>query len=90
MAMLEAMLCGLPVVASGVGGIPDVVKSGENGILVRPGRPQDIAKAISLLYRDKGLRHKMGIEARQTVQARYNMREWIKKMEAEYRRVVAG
>jgi glycosyltransferase involved in cell wall biosynthesis len=90
MAMLEAMLCGLPVVASGVGGIPDVVKSGENGILVRPGRPQDIAKAISLLYRDKGLRHKMGIEARQTVQARYNLGEWIKKMEAEYRRVVAG
>jgi len=90
MAMLEAMLIGLPVVASSVGGIPDVIKSGENGILVQSGKPEEIADAINRLYEDQEFRYKIGMRARQTVQMRYNIREWIKNIEFEYRKVVAG
>ena len=87
MALLEAMLGGLPVVASRVGGVPDVIKSGENGILVRPGNARDITEAIRLLFGDQELRLRIGLEARHTVQAKYSMKEWIRKIEAEYCRV---
>lgn len=90
MAMLEAMLCGIPVIASKVGGIPDVVTSGKNGILVSPGSSQEIGAAISLLYKDKDLRMKIGREAQSIVKAEYNVKQWIKKIEAEYLRVAEG
>jgi glycosyltransferase involved in cell wall biosynthesis len=90
MAMLEAMLYGLPVVATAVGGIPDIIKSGRNGILVRPGNARDISEAVCLLFKDQKLRDQIGTEARVTVQTKYNVKNWIKKMEDEYRKVVAG
>lgn len=90
MAMLEAMLCGIPVVASSVGGIPDVIKSGENGLLVRAGNTIEISEAVRILYRNQELRSIMGIKARETIQTKYNVKDWITKIEEEYLRVVSG
>jgi len=90
MAMLEAMLCGVPVVASAVGGIPDVIQQGNNGILVRPGSAKDISEAISLLYKNRILRHRIGAAARVTVRTKYSAKDWINKIEGEYRKVVAS
>lgn len=90
MALLEAMSHGLPVIASKVGGVPDIVKSGTNGLLVRPGNAPEIADAIYMLYEDENLRLKLGREALATVQIQYSVEQWIKKIEAEYRRIVAG
>jgi len=90
LALLEAMLCGNAVVASKVGGVPDIVKSGKNGFLVQPGNAREIADAICLLYEDKELRLKLVREAQVTVQTQYSVEQWIKKIEDEYLRVVAG
>jgi len=62
---LEAMSCGTPVVAANVGGIPEVVKNNTNGLLVPPGKPEELARAIELLLEDKSMRDKFGREGRQ-------------------------
>lgn len=58
-AMLEAMSYGLPVVATNVGGIPDVVEDGKTGFLVEPKNIEDMRKHIEILVRDDALRHAM-------------------------------
>jgi len=66
LALLEAAAHGVPVVATRVGGIPDVVVDGANGLLVPPGDPEALAAALSRVLYDAPLREKMGIAARAT------------------------
>jgi starch synthase len=82
---LEAMACGTPVVASNVGGIPEVVVDGETGLLVpleqqeappyEPVDPQgfsrDLAAALNRLLADPALRARMGEAGRQRVEAQF-------------------
>jgi len=58
--LVEAMALGLPIVASSVGGIPDLVKNEQNGLLVPPADAAALARAISDLLEDKGKRKRMG------------------------------
>ncbi len=58
--LLEAMAAGLPVVASRVGGIVEVVRDGETGVLVRPGDPTVLSRALEDLISDSSLRSRMG------------------------------
>lgn len=58
-AMLEAMSFGLPVIASRVGGVPDVIEHGVTGFLVEPGNTDDLKRHIELLLRDDNLRGTM-------------------------------
>jgi glycosyltransferase involved in cell wall biosynthesis len=67
MALLEAMAAGLPPVTTDVGSIGDVVSDGLNGFLVRPGCPDEIARVLSLLVNDEGLRDRLGAKARDRV-----------------------
>lgn len=69
--LLEAMSCGLPVVATAVSGNVDVVSSGKNGMLVPPKSPKDLANAISILLDNDDLRKKLGKNARKTVEENY-------------------
>jgi len=71
MSLLEAMAAGVPVVASAVGGIPDVVKHGVNGLLVAPGDPVDLVRALRRVFRDPPLAAKLGAAARETVRTGY-------------------
>ncbi|MHA2098414.1 MAG: glycosyltransferase family 4 protein [Candidatus Kariarchaeaceae archaeon] len=59
----EAMSKGLPIIASRIGGIPEIVKDGENGILVSPNNIEELAKAIKVLLDDSELRKRMGINS---------------------------
>jgi glycosyltransferase involved in cell wall biosynthesis len=69
--LLEAMSCGLPVVATAVSGNVDVISSGQNGILIPPKSPKDMARAISMLLDDDKMRKELGKNARKTIEERY-------------------
>jgi glycosyltransferase involved in cell wall biosynthesis len=66
--LLEAMGWGLPVITSPISGIPDVVTSGSNGILVTPGDVSGLTEALRLLITNEPMRLAMGREARTTVE----------------------
>jgi len=70
--VLEAMACEAPVIASNVCGIPEIIKSGENGLLIPPRSTEDLASTICHLLGDKNLRHKLGCNARRTVEKKFS------------------
>ena len=65
LSLMEAMVCGKPVVASRAGGIPELVRDGVDGILVDTGDVRWLAEAMVSLLRDPALRHRMGIAGRE-------------------------
>jgi glycosyltransferase involved in cell wall biosynthesis len=62
-AVMEALALGLPVVATAVGGVPEVVEHGREGLLVPPGRPDEIAAALLAVLTDHELRRTMAAAA---------------------------
>jgi len=72
LTILEAMATGRAVVASNVGGIPEMISHGRNGLLVRSGSVGDIADALTTLIRDDELRTNLGRNARRTVEDRFD------------------
>ncbi|MDR7415124.1 MAG: glycosyltransferase family 4 protein [Armatimonadota bacterium] len=69
--VLEALSCGVPVVASAVGGIPEIVADGKAGFLVPPGDPEQLAEAIGALLLDPDRRREMGRMGRERVLQEY-------------------
>jgi glycosyltransferase involved in cell wall biosynthesis len=65
LALMEALVLGLPVVATAVGGIPEAVTQGREGLLVPPGRPDLLAAAIQTLVAQPDVRQRMGLAARE-------------------------
>jgi glycosyltransferase involved in cell wall biosynthesis len=68
LTILEAMACGVPIVASKIGGIPDAVKDGENGLLVQPRDSEALADAIIYLLETEDTREKLGKSGRKKVE----------------------
>jgi glycosyltransferase involved in cell wall biosynthesis len=68
---LEAWLYGKPVIGAEAGGVPEVVSQGRNGLLVRFGRPVELADAISKLLADAELRRRLGEAGRRKVLDEY-------------------
>ena len=73
-AVLEAMAAGVPVVATDVGAIPEMVPDGVAGILIRPGDDRALAAAIGSLLDDEGKRRRMGAAGRKQVVERFDAR----------------
>jgi glycosyltransferase involved in cell wall biosynthesis len=71
-AALEAMACGLPVVAAPVGALADTVVDGVTGVYVPPRRPDLLARAVRRLLADGGMRFAFGVAGRDRAQARYS------------------
>ncbi len=71
LVLLEAMWHGTSVVASNLGGIPEIVAHEKNGLLVNPGDPLDLHHALVRLLEDRSLRLRLGAQGRQTVEERF-------------------
>jgi glycosyltransferase involved in cell wall biosynthesis len=84
--LIEAMAVGLPVVASDVGGIPEVVRAGQTGLLVPPGDPVALADAIMTLYRDPALRGRYAAEGRSVARRRFSAERMVAEHLDCYRR----
>jgi len=86
-SLIEAMACGLPVVATGVGGIPEVVLDGETGILVPLEDPKALGEALVLLSSDRTLRKEMGKRAKERAWD-FDVGRMVRGTEMVYREVV--
>lgn len=78
-AALEAMASGLPVVASDVGGLRELMQDGETGFLVPPEAPAEFAKKIRLLLENQELREKMGSAGRNRAEEDFSISTMVKK-----------
>jgi starch synthase len=72
------------VVATAVGGMPEVVEDGVNGLLVPPGNPVALAEAVVTLLGDGERRSKMGARARETAVSRYGIENMMGRLAALY------
>jgi glycosyltransferase involved in cell wall biosynthesis len=90
-SILEAMASGKPVVATDVGGNPELVSHGETGFLVPPGDVQAVAKAVFKLINDPTTANVMGQRGRDAVLARFSLNSMVRRYEAVYEETtVAG
>ena len=81
MVILEAMAASVPIVASSVGGIPEVIKNNVNGILVKPGDSESLARGIQSLFASREKREKLAREARNFVEKKFSITTLIKSFE---------
>jgi len=87
---LEAMACGLPVIACEGSGASEVVTDGKTGLLVAPGNPESLKIALRKLLGDPQERERMGRRARAYVEAEADTRVCVKKIERFYESVVSS
>jgi len=87
-AAVEAMATGLPVVASNVGGLPEVVDDGKTGTLVEPGNVEELTKALETYLLSRELRSEHGRNGRAKVESQYNWQENVEMMNQLYKKVI--
>jgi len=81
---MEAMALGKPVVATAVGGVPEVVSAGETGVLVQPGDARALAAGILELLRDPARAQEMGERGRQRAVREFDVNDMVEKTKAVY------
>ena len=89
MAVIEAMASGLPVIATRVGGLPDLVTEGVNGLLVQAGHPDQLAAALCQLSDEPLVRMTMGQQSYQRAIHDYDFEDRVKQLAAIYSSVLA-
>jgi len=88
LSVLEAMASGLPVVASRLGGLPEVVRDGETGFLVDPGDIDALRERLGMLLGDPALAARMGANARDLVLERFTWAACAQRCETAYRELL--
>jgi alpha-maltose-1-phosphate synthase len=86
---LEAMACETPVVASGVGGILEVVEDGKTGLLVPPAQPAALAQALTRVLGNPGLARDMGRAGRRRVEEKFSWASVAERTEQVYADAIA-
>jgi len=90
MTVLEAMSCGAPVVATSVGGVPEMVSDGANGLLVPPGDAGALAEALASVLSDDSLARRMGEEARRRTLEEFSVRVMAERTAGVYAAALEG
>jgi glycosyltransferase involved in cell wall biosynthesis len=87
---LEAAAAGVPVVATDVGGLPEIVRDGVTGRIVRSGEPEALARALRELADDPAARHRLGHAAADDAKARFDGGAVVAELEERYDRLLAA
>ena len=90
MAAVEAMSMEVPVIATNVGGLPEVIEDRQTGILVPPGDIDALCKAIEYLVKNPGVRMEMGKKGREKVLRQFTIKENVRKTEEVFLEVIKG
>ncbi|ACR79741.1 MULTISPECIES: glycosyltransferase family 4 protein [Kosmotoga] len=90
LVILEAMAAKTPVVASNIGGIPSVIRNGENGILVNPNNPEELANAINDILSDYKKAEILALEGRKTVEKSFSWEAITNQIEEIYERTLSN
>jgi glycosyltransferase involved in cell wall biosynthesis len=88
-AVIEAMASGLPIVATNVGGLPDLVIDGLNGILVDPGHPDQLAAALLTIASDPELRRSMGEESARLAKEHFDIERHVNQLVSIYKKIIS-
>ncbi|MFN3466857.1 MAG: glycosyltransferase, partial [Candidatus Brocadiales bacterium] len=88
-SVLEAMVCGVPVVATTVGGIPEMVSNEETGLLVPTGDVEAMAHCILRLRRDEGLRKRLTAKAAENIKTSFDPSLTVEKTTQLYTELLA-
>jgi len=88
--VIEAQALGVPVVATDVGGVSELIENGKTGLLVAPRDPQDLADRVEWVMTDRVLAAEMAFAARAQALTRYRVDTMVQRYEALYEEVVAG
>jgi glycosyltransferase involved in cell wall biosynthesis len=87
--IIEAMAMGLPVVGTGVGGIPELIEHGRTGFLVHPGSPQQLADALVHLLKNQDLARAMGQAGRERVLAYHSLEYMVNRTQEVFLQTAA-
>jgi glycosyltransferase involved in cell wall biosynthesis len=87
---VEAMSHGVPVVASKIGGLQEIVRDGETGLTFEPGNAQDLAEKMRALWADPARCRALGEAARKRVAAHYSEEVYVKNLLAAYESAIEG
>ena len=90
MVLLEALTLSRPVVATRVGGIPEVIEDGVNGLLVESGNIEELADALAVLMRDLTAAERLGEKGRMRVQENFTAQIMAERTADVYRQIVAS
>lgn len=90
LSLVLAMGAGLPVVATRVAGIPEVVQDNVNGLLVKPGKSDELGAAMARLVHDPALRRSLGEQARAFVRPRFGVEHYVASITSLYDRLIAA
>jgi glycosyltransferase involved in cell wall biosynthesis len=90
LAVMEAMAAGKPIVATRVGGVPELIEDGTHGLLVPPRDPRALADALGRLLRDPRLREQLGRQARERQSRDFDIATTVRRLETLYEDLTRG
>ena len=90
LVVAQALATGTPVVASRIGAVPEMLADGESGLLVKPGKPSELAAALRRLFADPELRTRMGESGRRAALAEMTVERMTDAMTEVYERALGG
>jgi L-malate glycosyltransferase len=88
--IVEAMYCGVPVIATRISGIPEIIEEGKNGFLVEAGGHSGIIESLRALFRNPSLRKEIGLRNQERIRAEFTPEQYIAKLQVIYTQLLGS